>query len=49
MITAKQWKEMTTQEILNSIDIALRVLEYEREDLNKESLVDVAKQVIDLL
>jgi len=49
VITAKQWKEMTTQEILNSIDIALRVLEYEREDLNKESLVDVAKQVIDLL
>jgi len=49
MITAKQWREMATQEIINSIEIATRVLEYEREDLDKASLVSLAKQVIDLL
>ena len=49
-ITGYEWKEMATEDILTSIEIALRVLEYERDDArkknNKHRLLVLAKDIL---
>ena len=50
MIPAKEWREKNVKEILESIEVALRVIEYEKEmdEEDKKYLIYIIKQALDL-
>lgn len=48
-ITARQWKRMPTQKILESIAIAIRILEVTKDDYNSEMLKRIIKNETSIL